>query len=121
MKAIRPMLWTGQVRETINFYEQLGFTCAAYSESWHWAALQRDEVEIMVCLPPDSEAMKQPAFTGSLYILLDEGVDQLWEVLKTKANICYAPETFAYGMREFALYDNNGYLLQFGQEVIAVD
>lgn len=27
------------------------------------------------------------------------------------------PETFAYGMREFAIYDNNGYLLQFGTPV----
>ena len=25
-------------------------------------------------------------------------------------------ETFEWGMREFAIYDNNGYVLQFGQE-----
>ena len=30
------------------------------------------------------------------------------------------PETFAYGMREFAIYDNNGYLLQFGTPVCAL-
>jgi hypothetical protein len=26
-------------------------------------------------------------------------------------------EDFAYGMREFAIYDNNGYMLQFGAPV----
>lgn len=29
--------------------------------------------------------------------------------------VCYAIENFGYGMREFGVYDNNGYLLQFGQ------
>jgi hypothetical protein len=37
--------------------------------------------------------------------------------LKDKAKICYEPETFEWGMREFGIYDNNGYLLQFGQEM----
>jgi len=32
--------------------------------------------------------------------------------------ICYPIETFEYGMREFAIYDNNGYLLQFGEAVV---
>ncbi|MFN5228579.1 MAG: hypothetical protein ACK5Q3_18600 [Planctomycetota bacterium] len=30
-----------------------------------------------------------------------------------------ALEDFDYGMREFAIYDNNGYLLQFGQSLQA--
>jgi len=36
--------------------------------------------------------------------------------LKDKVRVCYPLENFEYGMREFAIYDNNGYLLQFGQE-----
>jgi hypothetical protein len=35
------------------------------------------------------------------------------------ARICYLIETFEYGTREFAIYDNNGYVLQFGQELQA--
>jgi hypothetical protein len=31
--------------------------------------------------------------------------------------VCYGIEDFFYGMREFAIYDNNGYLLQFGQPI----
>ncbi len=41
----------------------------------------------------------------------------MWQQLKDSAKICYPIENFEYGMREFAIYDNNGYLLQFGQEI----
>lgn len=54
--ALRPILWTNQLNETVQFYTNiLGFTCHEKNDDW--------------------------------------------------------------GMREFAIYDNNGYLLQFGQEV----
>jgi len=36
---------------------------------------------------------------------------------KTKQTIVYPIENFYYGMREFAIRDNNGYILQFGQEI----
>jgi hypothetical protein len=31
--------------------------------------------------------------------------------------IFYPVEDFSYGLREFAIRDNNGYILQFGQEI----
>jgi len=31
--------------------------------------------------------------------------------------VVYPLEDCAYGMREFAIRDNNGYILQFGQEI----
>jgi hypothetical protein len=53
----------------------------------------------------------------SFYFMVDEDIDQLRSACKDQAAVCYPLETFNYGMREFAIYDNNGYLLQFGQEV----
>ena len=44
-------------------------------------------------------------------------VDGLWSRLKNEARVCYPIETFDYGMRECAIYDNNGYLLQCGEAV----
>ena len=41
----------------------------------------------------------------------------MWEQVKDAARVCYPIEDFDYGMREFAVFDNNGYLLQFGQEI----
>ena len=51
-------------------------------------------------------------------VLPDDAGCGVWEQLQATATICYPLEDFAYGMREFAIYDNNGYVLQFG-EVIA--
>ena len=58
--------------------------------------------------------------SGSLY-LYSSDVDAAWSELKEKAAVCYEIETFDYGMREFAVYDNNGYIVQFGQPVQQAD
>lgn len=60
------------------------------------------------------EGDERAAFTGSLYLRCDD-VDAWWLRLRDVARVCYPIETFDYGMREFGIYDNNGYLLQFGQ------
>jgi uncharacterized glyoxalase superfamily protein PhnB len=56
--------------------------------------------------------------TGSLYFYPDD-VDAMWAQLKNSVTVEYPLQTFDYGMREFAIRDCNGYLLQFGQEAPA--
>ncbi|WP_165501410.1 VOC family protein [Pedobacter psychrodurus] len=48
--------------------------------------------------------------SGSLYIKTNE-VETLWKSSKDACKICYPFEDFEYGIREFAIYDKNGYLL----------
>ncbi len=116
-QPIRPMIWTSQLKETIDFYVNiLGFTCGEYNEDWGWAAMHKDEAEIMAALPNEHTPFDKPTFTGSFYINVDN-VDELWGNLKDKCKVCYEIENFDWGMREFAIYDNNGYLLQFGTEI----
>ena len=67
--------------------------------------------------PNEHTAFERIGFTGSFYFNTDD-VESMWADLKDKANICYGIETFDWGMREFAIYDNNGYMLQFGEEVL---
>lgn len=55
--------------------------------------------------------------TGSFYFNTND-VDGMWAELKDRTTICYGIEDFEHGMREFAIYDNNGYILQFGQELV---
>ncbi|HKV10604.1 MAG TPA: VOC family protein [Thermoanaerobaculia bacterium] len=114
---LTPMLRTKDLQGSVDFYVQvLGFTCEALDQDWGWASLQRDEVAIMLALPNAHQPFDKPAFTGSLYIKTDD-VDALWQQVKDKAEVCYPVEDFDYGMREFAIFDNNGYLLQFGQAI----
>lgn len=117
LNGLRPMIWTREFQQTIDFYESvLGFACGARNDDWGWAALHKDDVEIMVALPNQHIPFNGPAFTGSFYVLTDE-VDVLWNGLKDRVKVVYPVENFEWGMREFAIYDNNGYMLQFGQDI----
>ncbi len=115
---LRPMLWTDDLEGTVDFYVNvLGFECAELNRDWGWASLNIDRVGLMIAKPNAHEPFEKAVFTGSFYFNTD-GVDSIWEKLKDKVKVGYGIEDFEYGMREFAVYDNNGYLLQFGQEIL---
>ncbi len=41
-KRLTPILWTENLKESINFYtEILGFICGEYNEDWQWASLHK--------------------------------------------------------------------------------
>ena len=120
-KTLTPMLYSSDVPGTIAFYTTvLGFTCDNVMEDAHWASLRRDDVTIMISVPNEHIPFEKPILTGSLYLQVED-VDAIWQKLESKANVCYPIENFDYGMREFAIYDNNGYLLQFGQEIATLN
>lgn len=111
------MLWTESLQETLDFYvDVLGFTCRVRNDDWGWATLWIDDVAVMIAKPNEHTPYDKIGFTGSFYFNTDD-VDGMWKKLKDNARVCYPIENFEYGMREFAVYDNNGYLLQFGQEI----
>ena len=113
-RGCKPMLRTWDLPGTLAFYTQvLGFRCDAHEESWGWGQVSRDGVTLMFSGPNEHEGDLQPEFTGSLYIEIDDP-DALFGLIADRARVCYPVESFEYGMREFAIYDNNGYLLQFG-------
>jgi|ERR1700704_70034 len=115
LENIRPMLAVNSIDDTILFYRNLlGFECVNRMEGW--ACLRKDKVELMISLPNAHEPFEKPTLTGSLYFNASN-VDELWDEIKDKVNAVYPIENFFYGMREFAIRDNNGYILQFGQEI----
>lgn len=115
LQRLTPMLRTWDLPGTLAFYLQsLDFVVT--SQAPGWAALARDGIALMVSGPNGQSGDVAPAFTGSLYFQVDD-VDALWASLPATRKVCYPPETFGYGMREFGIYDNNGYLLQFGTPV----
>ena len=115
LNQLVPTLWTHDLDKTIEFYQRaLGFECLNRHESW--ALLKKDAVELMLSLPNAHEPFDKLQFTGSFYFH-PENVVELWHQLKDKATVVYRLEDFDYGMREFAIRDNNGYILQFGQEI----
>ena len=111
------MLRTPDLGRAIAFYvERLGFALQRRSDEDGWASLQRDGIALMLATPNAHAGDAPPAFTGSLYFRLDDAdaVDRLWASLQGQVRACYPPDTFRYGMREFGIFDDSGYLLQFG-------
>ena len=116
LQAITPMLWVDDVRATIDYYVSvLGFDETNFSADPPWGVVEKHNVRIMLSRPSEHIAYNGPQFTGSLYLLTDDA-DAWWGFLKDRANIVYPIEDFKYGMREFAVKDCNGYILQFGQD-----
>ena len=114
--ALVPTLEVENMDESIDFYESyLDFKCIS-REGDQWAYVQKDEVSIMLSSRFFEDKHPKPVFTGGLYIYVDD-IDVIWQILKEKVKICYPLENFEYGMREFAIYDCNGYRIQFGQEL----
>ena len=112
---VTPILEVVSIDDTIRFYNDvLGFTCVNRIGSW--AALRHGDTELMISLPNAHVPFDGPHFTGSLYFRLDD-VDGLWEQLKGKSTVVYPIENFYYGMRQFAIRDNNGYCLTFGSPI----
>ena len=110
------MLYTSALEETVEFYTSMfGFKCENLDKASGWASVSKDDLQIMFALPNEHLPFEKATFTGSLYFKTDD-VETMWEQLKDKVSVCYPLETFDYGMKEFAVYDNNGYMIQFGQE-----
>ena len=115
LTSLMPLLRTHNLEQSIAFYRQhLGFACS--QQHAEWAFIERDSITVMLALPNAHEPFDKPSFTGSFYFTVD-AVDDLWEKLRKSAEVVYPLEDFDYGMREFAIRDNNGYCLQFGQEI----
>ncbi len=120
LQKLSPILWTKNLQETISFYETvLGFK--SRSNFPNFAALCRDNAEIMVIVPtdePDSndDFFPKPLLTGSIYIFTED-VDEFWETVKDKATIKAPISDRQYWMRDFCILDNNGYEIVFGEDI----
>ncbi len=115
--GLSPMLWTKHLNLTVGFYTNvLKFTCDELNEKIGWASVSRDNIQVMIVEPRQHPEFTESQFTGSIYIHTDD-VDKVWKELKEKVEIVYPIDNFEHGMREFAIYDCNKYMIQFGQEI----
>lgn len=115
LKSLTPIIWTKDIQTTTTFYKRLGFKIIEENEDLVWTCMQNGDIEINIANPEANPDFKQPQFTGTFYFNV-ENVDEAWEDLKHN-KVVYEIETFDWGMREFAIEDNNGYILQFGEAI----
>lgn len=117
LTMLTPMLYTKDILGTIDFYVNiLGFSCTNYQIEWGWAIVINNNIEIMISIPNKHLAFEKSHFTGSFYFKTTD-IHNTWSLLKDTTDIVYPLNNFDYGMIEFAILDNNGYVLQFGQAI----
>jgi len=135
-KKLTPDLMVEDVKQSINFYvDKLGFlldmavpeneqvieTILSSDKNYVYAMVHRDEVFIML-MRRDVYSVDVTALSGlpigasvSLYIDVDD-IDSIYADLNGKVEIIKDISTTWYGMTEFYIRDNNGYILCFAGE-----
>ncbi|MCG8307208.1 MAG: hypothetical protein MI975_07420 [Cytophagales bacterium] len=138
MKAnkLTPNLEVRNIKETVNFYQSvLGFSLTmAVPESqdgiesslladkeYIYALVSKDNVEIMF---QRSDSFKQDVTLAkdlplgasvSFYMEID-GIESFYKAIKDRNTKPTELKTAWYGMREFYMNDNNGYILGFSEK-----
>ncbi len=138
MKAnkLTPNFEVKDIRKTVEFYQTaLGFSLVMAvpetqdgieqsfvdNKEYVYALVNKDNVEMMF---QKTESFKRDVLFGkglpiaasvSFYMEVD-GIDDFYEQIKDKGLNPTELKTAWYGMREFYLKDNNGYILGFAEK-----
>jgi uncharacterized glyoxalase superfamily protein PhnB len=121
LKSACVFLVTDVVAAAEHYRDCLGFS---YDRFWGdppaFCMVWRDNHCVMLSRVADPTAVRpiaqaNPSVWDAYFWVRD--VDTLFEELKTRgARISYQPVLKDYGVREFAVWDLNGYQLAFGQD-----
>lgn len=113
-----PILPSRDLRETLSFYERLGFeNRGAQPEEWDYLIIGRGGLELHFTAAPDvdplSTAASCYAFVDDAQALYDTWASIVTEDPRTGSRLV-APTPTDYGMTEFALVDPSGNLIRVG-------
>lgn len=122
MNSISPNIFVKNIKETINFYESIGFKVAMTvpeEDDFVWVMMTCGKVNFMFQtfqslgseLP---EISRQNGGSLLLYIQMKE-IRQFHDKIKDKVNVIKGLEKTFYGATEFSVLDNNGYILTFAE------
>ncbi|MBB5877994.1 MULTISPECIES: bleomycin resistance protein [Xanthomonas] len=113
--ALTPMLRCADLATALAFYtDTLAFRLDGGAVATGWVSLRHGPLALMLAAQHTEADTTAASTASSLYFRTDE-VDAWWQRLQPHGRIVYPLQDFAYGMREFALRDPDGHLLQFGQ------
>jgi catechol 2,3-dioxygenase-like lactoylglutathione lyase family enzyme len=114
-----PILPSKNLRETLAFYERLGFeNRGAPPEQWDYLIIERGGIELQFYGDPDVD----PLSTAAMCYIRVEDADAVhaeWDSVgvprdEATGSRLEVPSLTFYGMREFALVDPSGNLLRVG-------
>jgi uncharacterized glyoxalase superfamily protein PhnB len=123
MNSISPNIFVTDIKQTIDFYSQLGFNVVMTvpeQGDFIWAMMTCGNVNFMFQtfeslgdeLPTIS---RQNGGSLLLYIQTTE-IRKFFDQMKDKVKVIKGLEKTFYGATEFSIEDNNGYLLTFAED-----
>lgn len=123
MESLSPNIFVSNMPETIAFYKMLGFNVTMSvpenGDDLVWAMMVNGSVTIMFqtyeslgeTLP---EIQRKDGGSLLLYINL-KNIREFFESIKDKVNVLAGLDVTFYGATEFAILDNNNYVLTFAE------
>ncbi len=136
MKKLNPNLMVKDVKKTIQFYiNKLGFqlmmavpetqdeilTDIPEDKKIVYALVKNGNVELMFQaeenLKKDISAFSEAKIGASVSFYIEvENVENFYDKIKKKTEVVKELSTAWYGMNEFYIRDNNGYILGFAEQ-----
>lgn len=123
METVSPNFFVTDIKQTIEFYKQLGFnvvTTVPEQGDILWAMMACGNVTFMFqtfeSLGNDLPVIsRQNGGSLLLYIQTTE-IIKFFDQIKDNVKVVKGPEKTFYGATEFSIEDNNGYLLTFAED-----
>lgn len=125
MESLSPNLFVKDIRATLAFYQQLGFTLTMSvpgenHDEPQWAMVTNGKVTFMFqtfkslgeALPP----VRRTEGGALLFYIKVDGIRGFFENIKDKVNVIHGLEKTFYGATEFAITDNNNFVLTFAED-----
>lgn len=119
-KKVVPMFHVPDVRTTVDWYRDIGFTVTATygdnSDGLSFAIVTFGAGQVM--FSSGGHLSPRHRREVDLYVYTQD-VDDLHDQIKNRVEIVEGPHNMFYGMREVIVRDLNGFWITFGQEVPA--
>ncbi|MHC1683054.1 MAG: VOC family protein [Clostridiaceae bacterium] len=125
MNKLSPNLMVEDVKNSVELYKKLGFKISMAVPDENnpiWAAITNNEVEIMLqqrnSLEEEYEYLSGKNTGGTFTLFIEtSNIDELYNICKTnEIRIIKDMHKTFYGTQEFAILDNDNYILVFSQK-----
>lgn len=118
-KRVVPMIHVPDVRATVEWYQQIGFTVAGTygdetGDNFSFAMMSFGETTVM--FNTDGATSDKHRREVDLYVYTDN-IDEIYEQLKDRVDVVVQPHDQFYGMREVIIRDLNRFWITFGEEI----
>lgn len=119
LTKVRSVLAVQDLQASVSFYcERLGFSIQSSFEGWCF--LSRDGMVLMLGHCPDDMPASQTHDHSYFAYIEVQAIDELYaEFLARGLTSATAPNTQAWGMREFMVTTPDGHRMMFGQDIDA--